>query len=131
MPAGSLERIMMVEDEPDIQTIARLALETVGGLIVEICSSGSQALAAVSVWKPDLILLDVMMPDMDGPTTFQKLKTLPETSSIPVIFMTAKVQPKEIESYKALGAIDVIAKPFDPMTLADTIKSIWTREHRM
>jgi CheY-like chemotaxis protein len=131
MPAGSLERIMMVEDEPDIQTIARLALETVGGLIVEICSSGSQALAAVSVWKPDLILLDVMMPDMDGPTTFQKLKTLPETSSIPVIFMTAKVQPKEIESYKALGAIDVIAKPFDPMTLADSIKSIWTREHRM
>ena len=100
-------------------------------LTVEICSSRSQALAAVSVWKPDLILLDVMMPDMDGPTTFQKLQTLPETSSIPVIFMTAKVQPKEIESYKALGAIDVIAKPFDPMTLADTIKSIWTREHRM
>ena len=100
-------------------------------LTVEICSSRSQALAAVSVWKPDLILLDMMMPDMDGPTTFQKLKTLPETSSIPVIFMTAKVQPKEIESYKALGAIDVIAKPFDPMTLADTIKSIWTREYRM
>ena len=100
-------------------------------LTVEICSSRSQALAAVSVWKPDLILLDVMMPDMDGPTTFQKLKTLPATSSIPVIFMTAKVQPKEIESYKALGAIDVIAKPFDPMTLADTIKSIWTREYRM
>lgn len=126
MAAGSLERIMMVEDEPDIQTIARLALETVGGFTVEICSSGPQALETAPVWKPDLILLDVMMPDMDGPTTFEKLKDLSATSSIPIIFMTAKVQPREIESYKALGALDVVAKPFDPMTLADTIRSIWT-----
>jgi two-component system OmpR family response regulator len=126
MAAGSLERIMMVEDEPDIQTIARLALETVGGFTVEICGSGMEALEVAPTWQPDLILLDVMMPEMDGPTTFQKLKALPGTSMVPVVFMTAKVQPKEIESYKALGAIDVVAKPFDPMTLAETIKSIWT-----
>jgi CheY-like chemotaxis protein len=115
----------MVEDEPDIQTVAKLALESIGGFQVEICSSGKEAIEKAPSYYPDLILLDVMMPGMDGPTTLQDLRNIPELANTPVIFMTAKVQPHEVESYKALGAIDVIAKPFDPMTLADTVRSKW------
>ena len=121
----SLHRILCVEDEPDIQTIARLALETIGGFTVEMCDSGIQALEVAPTWNPDLILLDVMMPDMDGPSTFERLRAMPETASVPVVFMTAKVQPQEVEAYKAMGALEVVAKPFDPMTVADTIKAIW------
>lgn len=120
-----LHKIMMVEDEPDIQAVAQVALEAVGGFDVTICSSGGEALAQVTDIAPDLILLDVMMPEMDGPTTLGNLQKMPEIKNIPVIFMTAKVQPTEVAHYKEIGAIDVIAKPFDPMTLADTIRSIY------
>lgn len=123
--AGSLERIMMVEDEPDIQAVAQLALEVVGGFQVSVCSSGFEALARVDEFMPDLILLDVMMPEMDGPTTLKALRQHTYAQSIPIVFMTAKVQPAEVAEYKALGAADVIAKPFDPMTLADNVRTIW------
>jgi len=123
----TLNSILMVEDEPDIQTIAKLSLESVGGFNVEICSSGQEAVDKAARVDPDLILLDVMMPGMDGPTTLQELKKIPELSGTPVIFMTAKVQPQEVRQYKELGAIDVIAKPFDPMTLSDNIRSIWDK----
>lgn len=79
------------------------------------------------MFAPDLILLDVMMPGMDGPATLSALHALPETTSTPVIFMTAKVQKIEIENYRKMGAIDVIPKPFDPMTLAQTVRDIWAR----
>ncbi len=121
----TLTKILYVEDEPDIQTIARLALETVGGFIVEVCSSGLEALERVGDFDPDLILLDVMMPDMDGPAALRALRELDAHAHIPVIFITAKVQSQEIEEYKAMGAMDVIAKPFDPMTLPQTVKDIW------
>ncbi len=124
-----LTRILYVEDEPDIQTVARLALETVGGFTVEICSSGSEALDKAPVFRPQLILLDVMMPVMDGPTTLRKLRELEQFSGTPVIFMTAKVQPGEIAGYKEMGAIDVIPKPFDPMALPSQVKAIWERCH--
>ena len=123
--SNSLNSILMVEDEPDIQTVAKLALEAVGGFNVEICSCGQEALDKAVGVNPDLILLDVMMPGMDGPTTLQELKKIPELSDTPVIFMTAKVQPQEVQQYKDLGALDVIAKPFDPMSLADNVRSIW------
>jgi two-component system OmpR family response regulator len=121
----SLERILYVEDEPDIQAVAKLALEMVGGYQVKICSSGQEALDALGGFEPDLILLDVMMPGMDGPTTLQNLRADPVTAGIPVIFLTAKVQPSEVARYQALGALNVIAKPFDPMTLAAEIRQIW------
>ncbi len=122
-----LNRILIVEDEPDIQTIARLALETVGELTVATCDSGKQALSAALAFRPDLVLLDVMMPGMDGPTTLRTLRQAPELCAVPVVFMTAKVQSQEVQSFLALGAADVIAKPFDPMTLAERVRDIWKR----
>lgn len=124
------QRILYVEDEPDIQTVAKLALEMVGGFTVKICSSGQEALAETADFMPDLILLDVMMPGMDGPTTFNRLREQPIIAKIPIVFMTAKIQPSEIAYYKSLGAIDVIAKPFDPMTLADQIRLIWEKREQ-
>jgi len=121
----ALQNILYVEDEPDIQAVARLALEMVGGFSVTICSSGEEALARVSSTKPDLMLLDVMMPGMDGPTTLKRLRELPAAKDIPAVFMTAKVQPDEVAHYKSLGAVGVIAKPFDPMTLSETVRAIW------
>ncbi|GAA3530415.1 response regulator [Zobellella aerophila] len=124
-----LQRVLYVEDEPDIQAIAQLALEMVGGFAVKICSSGAEAMEQAAGFAPDMILLDVMMPEMDGPTTFRALREQPELAEIPVAFMTAKVQPSEIAELKALGALDVIAKPFDPMTLADEVRAIWKHHH--
>lgn len=126
MNAPLLRHILLVEDDMDIQAIASLALEVVGGFTVEVCSSGNEAIRKAPVFKPDLILLDVMMPDMDGPMTLQALRAIPQTAATPVIFMTAKVQAHERARYKALGALDVVAKPFDPMGLPATINAIWT-----
>ncbi len=116
--------ILYVEDDQDISIIARMALEEVGGFSVTVCASGEEALAAAPGLAPDLILLDVMMPGMDGPTTLAALRQVEGYGAIPVIFMTAKVMHSEMEEYKALGALGVIPKPFDPMTLADRIREI-------
>lgn len=121
----TLQRILYVEDEADIQAVAKLALEMVGGFTVKICSSGDEAVKEAVAFAPDMILLDVMMPGMDGPTTLAALRTLPSLVNVPVAFMTAKVQPQEVAHYKSLGALDVIAKPFDPMTLADKVRAIY------
>lgn len=122
-----LNRILYVEDEPDIQAVAQIALESVGGFTLKVCSSGEEALGCAVDFNPDLLLLDVMMPGMDGPTTLSELRKLAELSGTPVIFMTAKVQPQEVEQLLSHGAIGVIAKPFDPMLLADTIKETWNK----
>lgn len=127
--ADKLMRILYVEDEPDIQTVARLALETLGGFTVKICSSGKEALDLATDFDPQLILLDVMMPLMDGPATLGKLRELPQFATTPVIFMTAKVQPGEVAGYRKIGAVDVIPKPFDPMTLSSQVQVIWERCH--
>ncbi len=121
----TLQRILYVEDEQDIQEIAKLALEAVGGFTVKICSTGQEAVEVAAGFEPDLILLDVMMPGMDGPTTFEKLRKIPGVEPVPVIFMTAKVLPQEVARYKEMGVSDVIPKPFDPMTLSETINRIW------
>ena len=120
-------RILMVEDDPDIQTVARLALEAVGGFTVSVCGTGRDALDATPVFSPDLILLDVMMPDMDGVSVLKALRADSQMAGTPVIFLTAKAQPQEIAQFRELGALDVIPKPFDPMTLSDTIREIWKR----
>jgi CheY-like chemotaxis protein len=92
-----------------------------------VCSSGAEAVAKAAAFAPDLVVLDVMMPGMDGPGTLAALRALPALARTPVVFMTAKVQPAEIAHFRSLGALEVIAKPFDPMRLADTIREIWRR----
>ncbi len=124
---ATLQRVLYVEDDADIRTIALLALETVGGLEVRACSSGAEAIEAAKDLAPDLLLLDVMMPGMDGPTTLARLREIPSTAKVPVVFMTAKVQASEVEHYKSLGAVGVITKPFDPMTLATQVEELWRR----
>lgn len=120
-----LHRVLYVEDEPDIQAVARLALGQLSGFEVEVCSSGKEALDRIGDFKPHLVLLDVMMPGMDGPTTLQALRKMPAGRGVPVIFMTAKAQSHEIAGYKGLGAIGVIPKPFDPITLGDEVRKVW------
>ena len=127
--ADKLTRVLYVEDEPDIQMVARLALEALGGFTVEICSSGNEALQRAPAFQPQLFLLDVMMPGMDGTTTLGRLRELPQFAATPIIFMTAKVQPNEVAGYKALGAVDVIPKPFDPMALSGQVQAVWERCH--
>ena len=118
----------MVDDDSDIRTVARLSLTAVGGFTVEVCGSGLEALEMAPAFGPDLVLLDVMMPGMDGPTTLLRLRELPALAKTPVIFMTAKVQPQEVAQLKASGALDVLAKPFDPMALPDALRRIWAAQ---
>lgn len=125
MSIPSLQRILLVEDDFDIQAIARLALEALGGFTVEACSGGHEALRKAPLFNPDLILLDVMMPDMTGLHTLLALRNLPETVDIPVVFVTARVQQHEIDQYKKTGALSVIQKPFDPMTLSAILNAMW------
>ncbi len=122
-----LERILYAEDNDDIQQIAIIALETIGGFTLKICNDGVEALAAIEEFSPQLILLDVMMPNMDGPNALIKIREIEAFKNTPTIFMTAKVQPDEVEKYLKMSAVGVIAKPFDPMTLADQIREIWEK----
>jgi two-component system, OmpR family, response regulator len=122
---NELKRILYVEDDPDIQMVAQMALEVVGGFTLRTCSSGQEALREAAAFAPDLILLDVMMPSMDGPATLAELRKLDATAAIPAIFMTAKVQSAEVTYYKSLGAVGVIAKPFDPMELPQQVRQLW------
>lgn len=123
--SAALQRILYVEDEVDIRTVAKLALEAVGGFEVVVAASGDEALICVRDFVPDLLLLDVMMPGMDGPATLHALRALSETESVPAIFMTARALPGELAALKAEGALGVITKPFDPMALADQLRAFW------
>lgn len=129
MTDKQLKNILYAEDEDDIRAIAQIALEDIGCFTVRYCSNGRKALEAAKDFIPDLVLLDVMMPEMDGPSTLRELRKIKKFAMIPVIFMTAKIQASEIAEYKSLGAIEVIAKPFDPMTLADSIKKAWMNHY--
>lgn len=124
----SLRRILVVEDDPDTQILVGFALKR--AFEVKTCGTGLEALATVSRFEPDLVLLDVMLPFMDGPTVLREMRADERLPAVPVVFMTARAFPEELASYRALGALDVIVKPFDPMTLAETLSSIWTRWHR-
>jgi two-component system OmpR family response regulator len=124
--SAPLGHVMCIDDEDDILQVAKLSLEMVGGLKVSLCRGSKQAVEEAVRLRPDLILLDVMMPERDGPATLEALRADPGSAGIPVIFMTAKVQPAEVAHYRSLGAVGVISKPFDPMTLSDQIKTLWT-----
>jgi two-component system OmpR family response regulator len=127
MTKKPLRRILLVEDDPDIQEVTTLLLSDLGSFEVRACESAAEALQAAMVFDPDLILLDVMMPGLDGPGAFEAFRQMPATAATPVIFMTACVMPREIMEYRQLGSLGVIPKPFDPETLADTIQGMWDR----
>lgn len=119
-----VSKVLLVDDEADIRRIGELSLKAVGKLQVFLAKSGFEALEMAKRENPDVVLLDVMMPGMDGPTTLERLRCDVDLAQIPVIFMTAKVQRQEVETYSKLGALGVISKPFDPMTLPKQLFSI-------
>lgn len=123
-----LARILSVEDEADIRVVLRLTLESVGGFSVKCCASGAEAIAIAAQFAPDLLLLDVMLPVMDGPATLRALRGLPGLANTPAIFVTARAQPEDTASLVALGAIGVITKPFNPMALPGVLREIWDRQ---
>jgi CheY-like chemotaxis protein len=116
-------RILHVDDEPDIREVVELSLGLDPDFTVRSCGSGREALAVAAAWRPDFILLDVMMPAMDGPETLVQLRENARSADIPVIFMTARAQARELDRFRSLGAVGVIPKPFDPMTLAASVRS--------
>jgi CheY-like chemotaxis protein len=118
------KRVLLIDDEDDIREVAGMSLETVAGWTTMVASSGREGLKIAAEQQPDAILLDVMMPDMDGPSTFRNLQESAATRSIPVIFLTAKAQTREQRGFRELGAQGVISKPFDPLTLADQISEL-------
>lgn len=115
--------VLHVDDEPDIREVAGISLALDPEFEVRSCGSGKEALAVAAEWQPDVILLDVMMPVMDGPATLARLRAEASTACIPVIFMTARAQAREVDRFRSLGAVGVIPKPFDPMTLAASVRS--------
>jgi CheY-like chemotaxis protein len=115
-------RILHIDDEPDIRELVDISLGLDSEFAVKSCASGAGALTVAAEWSPDLILMDVMMPVMDGPQTLGRLREIAATANIPVVFMTARAQGRELTHFLSLGAAGVIPKPFDPMTLAGLVK---------
>ncbi len=127
MNERTLGRIMYVDDEPDVRKVAKISLELVGKFELCLCGSGREAITQAHQFKPDLILLDVMMPDMDGPTTLAALRSIDGLASIPIVFVTAKAQSTETKRYRDLGAVEVFTKPFQPMQLPHQLRELWRR----
>lgn len=127
--AITLQRILVADDEPDILEISRIALETVGGYEVSVCTSGRVLLERLNEFGPDLIIVDVLMPDMTGPEVLVEIRRRPEFDSVPVVYLTGVIQDEEVEDLLGTGVADVILKPFDPMKLADRIGGIWKGFH--
>lgn len=124
-----LKKILYAEDEPDVQTVVELTIQSMSNYEIKLCDNGKTLLECVEGYSPDLILLDVMMPEMDGPTTFRNLQLNEKTKDIPVIFMTAKAQVHEIEIFKETGVLGIITKPFDPINLCNDIQKIWNESN--
>jgi CheY-like chemotaxis protein len=127
MPERPLERICYVEDDEDIQRIVRMSLERVGKMVVQIVTDPTAAIAAMTSFKPDLVMLDWMMPGMDGPTLFREMKKRPEVAGLPVVFITAKAGQRDLEELQRLGAAGTISKPFSPKDLPDQLRAIWSK----
>ena len=121
------ERILVCDDDDDVRAIVEMALAAVGGFSVTPSSSGHAALELFSLVKPDLVILDVMMPEMDGPTTLARLRALPGGDAVPVVFLSAKTQRSEVERLRAYSVLDVLEKPFDPMALPQLVRSLLDR----
>lgn len=120
----TIRRVLIIDDEPDLRAITRASLELVAGWDVQTAENGAAGIELARAELPELILLDVMMPDTDGPATFGRLRSDAATAHIPVIFLTAKVQASEIEHLTGLGALGVIGKPFNPMSLPGQIEQL-------
>ena len=125
MPAQPLNRICYVEDDEDIQRIVRMSLERVGKMTVEVVGDPMVAIERIIAFKPELVLLDWMMPGMDGPTLFRKMLETPATKSLPVVFITAKASQRELDELRTLGAAGTISKPFSPKDLPGQLRAIW------
>lgn len=124
-----LKKILYAEDDFDVQTVVELTIQAMSSYELKICNNGKLLLDCVEEYNPDLILLDVMMPEMDGPTTFKNLQQNEKTKQIPVIFMTAKAQAHEVEAFREVGVIGVITKPFDPVNLCSEIEKLWSKNY--
>ena len=125
MPAQPLNRICYVEDDEDIQKIVRMSLERIGKMSVQVIADPMVAIEAIKAFKPDLVMLDWMMPGMDGPTLYRKMLETPEVRDLPVVFITAKASQKELDELRALGAAGTISKPFSPRDLPGQLRAIW------
>lgn len=123
----TLQRILYAEDDPDIQAIVEMALQDMAGFTLLTCSTGLEAVDAAADFKPDLLLLDVMMPDLDGVAALARLREHAVTATTPVIFMTAKVSESDVAHYLSLGALGVIPKPFDTMDIAGQLRELWAQ----
>lgn len=127
MPTRPLQRVCYVEDDEDIQKIVRMSLERIGKLTVEVIGDPMVAIDAMKAFKPELVMLDWMMPGMDGPTLYRKMQEVPEVREVPVVFITAKASEKELSELRALGAAGTISKPFSPKDLPGQLRDIWER----
>ena len=125
MPARPLSRVLYVEDDEDIQRIVRMSLERIGKMNVQVVGDPLAAIDAIIAYKPDVVLLDWMMPGMDGPTLYRKMRERPDTRDYPVVFITAKASSAEMEELRSLGAAGAIAKPFSPKDLPGQLTAIW------
>ncbi|PIV76141.1 MAG: hypothetical protein COW55_02690 [Rhodobacteraceae bacterium CG17_big_fil_post_rev_8_21_14_2_50_65_11] len=123
-----LKRILHVDDDRDIRDIAMLSLQHVGGFEVLQCASGQEAMEKAAGFDPQLFLFDVMMPEMSGDDLWAEFQTVPALSDVPVIFMTAKVERQYVEELMRKGALSVLEKPFDPITLSEDITRIWNEQ---
>ena len=127
MPARPLQRVCYVEDDEDIRKIVRMTLERVGKLTVQVVGDPQLAIEAMKAFKPELVMLDWMMPGMDGPTLYRRMREVPEVCDIPVVFITAKASEKELNELRSLGAAGTISKPFSPKDLPDQLRAIWAK----
>ena len=127
MPDRPLIRIVYVEDDEDIQRIVRMSLERVGKMTVAVVSDPTLAIQTITEFRPDMVMLDWMMPVMDGPTIYRQMKMRPELNALPVVFITAKAGQRDLEELKALGCAGTISKPFSPKDLPDQLRAIWSK----
>jgi CheY-like chemotaxis protein len=127
MPDRPLNRICYVEDDEDIQRIVRMSLERVGKMTVEVVGDPTLAMDAIRAFKPDLVMLDWMMPKLDGPSLFRHMQAQPETRALPVVFITAKASQRDLDELVKMGAAGTISKPFSPKDLPDQLREIWKK----
>ena len=126
MPSQPLLRVLCVEDDDDIRRILRLSLEKIGRMTVELVADPTQAIDSMIASRPQLVMLDWMMPGIDGPALFRKMRENPDTRAMPVVFITAKASQRELAELRALGAAGAISKPFAPKDLPDQLRAIWS-----
>lgn len=125
MPATPLIRVFYTEDDEDIQRIVRMSLEKVGRMTVEVVGDPMVAIERMTTFQPQLVMLDWMMPGMDGPALFRKMKESAATQGLPVVFITAKASQKELDELRSMGALGTISKPFSPRELPDQLRALW------